>query len=59
VLVPPGDAEALARGLESLLRDSERRQALGRAAQKRAREKFSADAIVPAYEALYRRVCSK
>jgi N-acetyl-alpha-D-glucosaminyl L-malate synthase BshA len=57
VLVPAGDADALARGVESLLRDPEKRNALGCAAQKRAREKFSADAIVPAYEALYRRVC--
>lgn len=59
VLVPPGDAAALARGLESLLRDGEKRRALGAAAQKRAREKFSADTIVPAYEALYRRVCPR
>jgi hypothetical protein len=30
---------------------------MGRAAQQRAREKYSADVIVPKYEALYRRVC--
>jgi len=30
---------------------------LGRAAQARARELFSAAVIVPRYEALYRRVC--
>jgi L-malate glycosyltransferase len=58
VLVPAGDADALARGLESLLGDPARRKKMGQAAQQRARERFSANAIVPAYEALYRRVCS-
>lgn len=57
LLVPAGDAAALARGVEALIADPERRRALGLAAKQRAREKFSADAIVPQYEALYRRVC--
>ncbi|MDP3073481.1 MAG: N-acetyl-alpha-D-glucosaminyl L-malate synthase BshA [Opitutaceae bacterium] len=57
LLAPTGDAEALVRGVESLLRDPEKRAALGQAAQRRARELFSAEAIVPRYEALYRRVC--
>jgi L-malate glycosyltransferase len=57
LLVPPGDADGLARGVESLLEDSVLRARLGNAARQRAREKFSADAIVPLYEALYRRVC--
>jgi L-malate glycosyltransferase len=57
LLVPPGDADGLARGVESLLQDARLRAQLGQAAQRRAREKFSADAIVPRYEALYRRVC--
>ncbi len=56
VLVPPGDADALARAVESLLGDPRRRAALGRAGQKRARTLFTADEIVPRYEALYRRV---
>jgi L-malate glycosyltransferase len=56
LLVPPGDADALARGVESLLADKERRRELGRTAQQRARERFSAEAILPRYEALYRRV---
>jgi hypothetical protein len=30
---------------------------MGEAARHRARELFSADAIVPRYEALYQRVC--
>jgi N-acetyl-alpha-D-glucosaminyl L-malate synthase BshA len=59
LLVPPGDADALARGIEALLREPERRHALGEAAQRRAKDTFSAAAIVPQYEALYRRVCGE
>lgn len=57
LLVPFGDTEALAGAVDSLLRDPARHSALGRAAQKRAREKFSAATIIPRYEALYRQVC--
>ncbi len=57
ILVPVGDAEGLARGVETLLQQPEKRRAMGRAARERARANFSADAIVPRYEALYRRVC--
>ena len=57
LLVPSDDADALARAVESLIGDPARRTAMGRAAQRRAREHFSAEAIVPRYEALYRRVC--
>ncbi len=57
VLVAPGDAVALARSLETLIADPARRKALGEAAKRRAREHFSAEVIVPRYEALYRRVC--
>jgi N-acetyl-alpha-D-glucosaminyl L-malate synthase BshA len=57
VLVPFGDVAALAAALEALIRDEPRRTALGRAAQARARELFSAEVIVPRYEALYRRLC--
>ena len=56
LLVPFGDADALARAMESLLHDPARREALGEAAQQRARKLFSAEVIVPRYEALYRRV---
>jgi N-acetyl-alpha-D-glucosaminyl L-malate synthase BshA len=55
-LVPFGDPEALARALESLIDNPTQRQTLGRAAQQRAKEKFSAGVIVPRYEALYQRV---
>jgi N-acetyl-alpha-D-glucosaminyl L-malate synthase BshA len=58
LLVPAGDVEALTRGVESLIRDPGRRAALGQAARLRARALFSAAAIVPRYEQLYRRVCA-
>ncbi len=57
LLVPFGDVAALASALEGLIHDKTRRGALGRAAQARARERFSAEIIVPRYEALYRRLC--
>ena len=56
VLVPPGDADALATALERLIDNQARRRALGQAARERARERFSAEVIVPRYEALYRRL---
>src|SRR5262245_35463208 len=56
-LVPTGDVAALTKALETLLDDEERRRTLGGAARARARERFSAEAIVPHYEALYRRLC--
>ncbi len=56
VLVPLGDTAAMSHAVESLIGDPARRAALGRAAQQRAREHFSAAAIVPRYEALYRRI---
>ncbi len=57
LLAPMGDARALARAVESLIQNPGRRAAMGRAARETARLKFSADAIVPLYEDLYRRVC--
>lgn len=57
ILVPAGDVAALARGAEELLADRGRQERMGAAAQLRAREQFSADAVVPRYEALYRQVC--
>jgi L-malate glycosyltransferase len=57
LLVPAGDVDALAKTLDALIHDPSRRHALGRAAKARARERFSAEVIVPRYEALYRRLC--
>ena len=57
LLIPFGDVAGLAGALEGLIDDKLRRSDLGRAAQARARERFSAEVIVPRYEALYRRLC--
>lgn len=53
VLVPQGDAAALAAAMRELIEDPERREALGRAAAERARE-FAAPAVVPRFEQAYR-----
>ena len=57
LLVPTDNPDELARAIESLIQDPKRRVTMGEAAQYRARKHFSAEAIVPRYEALYRRVC--
>ncbi|HEY1716829.1 MAG TPA: N-acetyl-alpha-D-glucosaminyl L-malate synthase BshA [Verrucomicrobiae bacterium] len=57
LLLPFGDCDAFVRAVENFIQDKARRKELGRAAQTRAREKFSAKVIVPRYETLYHRVC--
>jgi len=57
LLVPSADPDALAHAIEDLIQKPKHRMAMGRAAQSRARDCFSAEAVVPRYEALYRRVC--
>ncbi len=57
LLISKADPDALARAVESLIQDPARRKTLGQAAKQRAIGHFSAEAIVPRYEALYRRVC--
>jgi L-malate glycosyltransferase len=59
LLVHAGDVDGLARGVESLLDDRGIRDRLGAAARERARNAFSADAIVPQYEELYWRITSR
>jgi N-acetyl-alpha-D-glucosaminyl L-malate synthase BshA len=56
ILAPFGDSKLLARSVERLIQDPSLRSTLGAASQTRAREKFSAEIIVPQYESLYRRV---
>lgn len=56
-LVPAGDADAMARATEELIQNRGLRDNMGHAARQRASDKFSADVIVPRYEALYKRVC--
>ena len=59
ILVPFGDPGALARAVEGLIKDPARRVAMGRAAQRHARERFSSDVIVPrnTKQGFYRRIC--
>jgi N-acetyl-alpha-D-glucosaminyl L-malate synthase BshA len=56
LLVPFGDTRIMAEAVENLIQDPARRRALGRAAQHRAATRFTAQIIVPHYEALYRQV---
>jgi N-acetyl-alpha-D-glucosaminyl L-malate synthase BshA len=57
MLLPFGDCVEMARATEKLIQDLTLRSTLGRAAQARAHDKFSARVIVPRYESLYQRVC--
>ncbi|HEX6533142.1 MAG TPA: glycosyltransferase family 4 protein [Gemmatimonadaceae bacterium] len=54
LLVPPGDAEALAGAIRDLLAHPEHRRALGDAARRRAYRDFSVRTMGEAYERLYR-----
>ncbi len=58
ILIPSGDPQAMATALDCLIGDAGRRLRLGMASRVRAKQYFSADVIIPQYEALYRRVCA-
>jgi glycosyltransferase involved in cell wall biosynthesis len=53
LLVPPGDAGALAAALRRVLEDGELRERLGASAAERARARFSIERMMDDYEALY------
>jgi glycosyltransferase involved in cell wall biosynthesis len=55
-LLPVGATDAMAEAGVRILKDDALRRKMRAAARKIAVEKFSADAIVPQYEALYERV---
>jgi N-acetyl-alpha-D-glucosaminyl L-malate synthase BshA len=55
-LYPFGDVTAIAGGLDELVESPDLARALGERSRKHALKKFSADRILPKYEALYRRV---
>lgn len=55
VLLPPGDIDGLAAAATGILADPARWQAMSTLAAADARARFSEDAIVPQYEALYRK----
>lgn len=53
-LVEPGDVRSLARGAGEALRDRERARRMGEAGAALVRERYSLDAMVLAFQALYR-----
>jgi glycosyltransferase involved in cell wall biosynthesis len=53
VVVPPHHPEELAAALEELLKNPEKRQAMGKAAQQRALREYSVDAWMKKHVALY------
>jgi N-acetyl-alpha-D-glucosaminyl L-malate synthase BshA len=55
-LYPFGDVTAAAAALDALVQDPNLARELGEQSGARARERFSADRVVPQYEALYRRI---
>ncbi|HSB37533.1 MAG TPA: glycosyltransferase family 4 protein [Gaiellaceae bacterium] len=54
LLVPPGDPDALAEAVTGLLEDEPRRERLGAAARRVARERYSWDDVAHRLEAIYR-----
>jgi glycosyltransferase involved in cell wall biosynthesis len=54
ILVTPGDVDAIEAALERLLRSSEERERLGRAARTTIAERFSLDSTIERLAALYR-----
>ena len=53
LVVPPGDSDSLSRALTMLAEDPDLRKELGIRASSRFRDRFTAAAMVAAYEALY------
>ncbi len=58
ILVPQGDADALAAAMAELIADPERRRDLGRTARERA-TRFSAAEVLPRFESAYRAVIAQ
>ena len=53
LLVPPGDAAALARGIDTLLRDPARAAALGRSGRQRVQRQFSLQRMIDRTQHMY------
>jgi glycosyltransferase involved in cell wall biosynthesis len=56
LIVPSGDAAALAEALLTLREDPSRRTGIGRAARARVRDVFSLETMTRQYEELYRQI---
>lgn len=59
LVVPPGDAEALSRALERLVRDRDLRVKFGTAARQRFLDGFTVDQVLTGLEAAYRRLLAR
>ncbi|CAN5762239.1 glycosyltransferase family 4 protein [soil metagenome] len=59
LLVEPGRPEALAEALEALLRDPDRRRAMGKEGRRVAAERFDVETMVRATEAVYAEVLAR
>lgn len=59
LVVPPGDADALRRALDTLLRDRPRREALGEAARDRVAREFTLERMARLTRAVYREVLGR
>jgi glycosyltransferase involved in cell wall biosynthesis len=59
MLVPPAEVEALAAALLELMRNAEKRRALGEAGRRRALEQFSIETAAAKYQALYDKLLEK
>lgn len=53
LIVPPGESEAIASAINSLLGDEQRRLAFGRAGRERVRDTFTVSRMAKEYEAVY------
>lgn len=54
-----GDVDGMASAAQALLKDEDRRRAMGAAGRRRALESFSQDAVVQRYRAIYERVTGR
>jgi glycosyltransferase involved in cell wall biosynthesis len=59
ILVPPGDADALAKALASILGDRDASREMGSAARERALREFDVRHTIARTEALYERLCPR
>ncbi len=58
LLVPAGDVDALAQAMQRLIDDAPLREQLGAAAREHAK-RFTAEAVIPQFEALYRELAAQ